>query len=127
MRVGDPHVNAGRLNAIEPALTTGYPRSNMQGVIEVRADHLETLYTDGMELPYIEYGDLEPGVKLVLDGAEYWYYKTLPLKGYGAVLSRYIRELEAEGHTSLLARFGTRIYIYATGVTPIGAGKPPGG
>lgn len=99
----------------------------MQGVIEVRADHIETLYTDGMELPYIEYGDMEPGVKLVHEGEDYWYHRTLPLKGYGAVLARHIRELEAEGHKPLLARFGMRIYIYATGVTPIGAGKPPGG
>lgn len=98
----------------------------MQGVIEVRADNIETLYTDGMELPYIEYGNIEPGVKLVHGGEDYWYHKTLPLKGYGAVLPRYARELEAEGHKLLLARFGLRIYIYATGITPIGAGKPPG-
>jgi len=51
---------------------------------------------------------------------------TLPVKGYGAVMARYIRELQAEGHKPLLARFQMRIYIYATGVTPIGAGKPPG-
>jgi hypothetical protein len=50
------------------------------------------------------------------------------------VLARYVRELEAEGKKPLLARFrpglnfGTsqhweRLYIYATGVTPIGAKK----
>jgi hypothetical protein len=98
----------------------------MQGVIEVRDDSIETLYTDGMELPYIEYGQMEPGIKLVYNGEDYWYYRTLPLKGYGAVLPKYIAQLEAEGHKPLLARFGTRIYIYATGVTPIGAGKAPG-
>ena len=98
----------------------------MQGVIEVRPENIETLYTQGMELPYIEYANTEPGIKLVHDGEDYWYYRTLPLKGYGAVLSKYIAQLEAEGHKPLLARFGTRIYIYATGVTPIGAGKAPG-
>jgi len=98
----------------------------MEGVHEVRPDSIETLYTDGMELPYVEYGDAEPAVKLVFGGEDYWYYRTLPLKGYGAVMARYIRALEAEGHRPLLARFGMRIYIYATGVTPIGAGKPPG-
>jgi hypothetical protein len=98
----------------------------MRGVLEVHPDNLETLYTNGLELPYVEYGEIEPAVKLIHAGEEYWYYRTLPLKGYGAVLSRYIRELEAEGHKVLLARFGTRIYIFATGVTPIGAGKPPG-
>ena len=99
----------------------------MQGVIEVRPSRLETLYTDGMELPYVQYGDVEPALQLVLGGEEYWYYRTLPVKGYGAVMARYIRELQAEGKKPLLARFGMRIYIYATGVTPIGAGKPPGG
>jgi hypothetical protein len=99
----------------------------MQGVIEVRPDSIETLVTHGRELPYIEYGHIEPGMKLVLDGEDYWYYKTLPFKGYGAVMDRHISALEAEGHKSILARFGDRIYIYATDITPIGAGKPPGG
>jgi hypothetical protein len=98
----------------------------MQGVHEVHPESLETLYTDGIELPYVEFGQMEPALKLVYEGADYWYYRTLPLKGYGAVLARYIRTLEAEGHKPLLARYGTRIYIYATGVTPIGAGKAPG-
>jgi hypothetical protein len=99
----------------------------MQGVIEVRPDNVETLSTDGLDLPYVEYGDVDPAVKLVYEGEEYSYFKTLPLKGYGAVLSKYIRDLAKEGHAALLARFQTRIYIYATGITPIGAGKPPGG
>ena len=99
----------------------------MEGVIEVRPEHFETLYTNGLELLYIEYGQMEPAIKLVYDGEDYWYCRTLPLKGYGAVLARYIRALEAEGHKPLLARFFDRIYIYATGVTPIGAGKPPAG
>ena len=98
----------------------------MQGVIEVRPESIETLYTHGMELPYVEYGNAEPGIKLLYDGHEYWYHRTLPLKGYGAVLSGYVRELEKDNNKALLARFGTRIYIYATGVTPIGAGKAPG-
>lgn len=99
----------------------------MRGIIEVNPDSIEDLYADGREYPYIEYGNMEPGIKLVHEGDDYWYHKTLPLKGYGAVLTRAISELETEGHKVLLARFGMRIYIYATGVTPIGAGKPPGG
>jgi len=98
----------------------------MQGVIEVRPDSIETLANEGRDLPYVEYGEAQPAIKLVYEGEEYWYVKTLPLKGYGAVLGRYVRQLEAEGHKPLLARFLMRIYIYATGVTPIGAGKPPG-
>ncbi len=106
----------------------------MEGVIEVNAERVETLYTSGMELPYVEISRTEPAIKLLLNGAEHRSYKTLPLKGYGAVLARYVRELEADGNKALLARFRPgenfstsshwdRIYIYATGVTPIGAGK----
>jgi len=98
----------------------------MEGVIEVRPERLETLRANGMELPYVEFGSAEPGIKLICEGDEYWYYRTLPLKGYGAVMARHIRALEVEGKKPLLARFGTRIYIYATGITPIGAGKAPG-
>jgi len=98
----------------------------MQGVIEVRPENLETLSSGGLDLSYIEYGQVQPAIKLLYAGEEYWYYKTLPLKGYGAVLARYIRDLQAQGHKPILARFFNRIYIYATGITPIGAGKPPG-
>lgn len=98
----------------------------MEGVLEVRAESLETLATDGLELPYVEYGQVQPAIKLTFEGEGYWYFKTLPLKGYGAVLTRYIKELQAGGSKPLLARFFNRIYIYATNITPIGAGKPPG-
>jgi hypothetical protein len=98
----------------------------MQGVIEVRPENMETLSSGGLDLSYIEYGEVQPAIKLIYAGEEYWYYKTLPLKGYGAVLAGYIRDLEAQGHKPILARFFNRIYIYATGITPIGAGKPPG-
>jgi len=98
----------------------------MQGVHEVNPDSIETLASGGFELPYVEYGQREPAMKLVCEGEDFWYYRTLPLKGYGAVLPRYIRSLQEEGHKPLLARYGTRIFIYATGITPIGAGKAPG-
>jgi hypothetical protein len=98
----------------------------MEGVIEVREDTIEPLVIEGREFPLVEYGRMQPGVKLILSGDDYWYYKTLPLKGYGAVLGRYLRDLEANGSKPLLARFFDRIYIYATNITPIGAGKPPG-
>ncbi|HEU4760365.1 MAG TPA: hypothetical protein VFT91_10355 [Dehalococcoidia bacterium] len=98
----------------------------MTAVIEVRPDQLAQLYTNGMDLPYVEFHQEEPAIKLVYQGEEYAYYRTVPLKGYGAVLAGHIRPLEAEGKKPLLARFGKRIYIYATGVTPLGAGKAPG-
>ena len=98
----------------------------MQGVIDVNPGRLESLYVGGKEHPYVQFGQVEPAIKLVHQGEEYWYYRTVPLKGYGAILPRHIRELEAGEKKPFLARFGERIYIYATGVTPIGAGRPPG-
>jgi len=106
----------------------------MEGVIEVHPSQLETLAADGLELPYVEFARTEPALKLEFEGDDYWYYRTLPLRGYGAVLARYVRELAVEGKKPLLARFRPgpnfktsqhweRIYVYATGVTPIGAGK----
>ena len=109
----------------------------MEGVLEVNPQRMETLYANGMELPYVEFGRVEPVLKLVYEGEEYWYYRTLPLKGYGGALARYVRELATEGKKLLLARFPPgenfrtsqhwdRLYMYATGVTPIGAGKSAG-
>ncbi len=95
----------------------------MEGVLEVNPDLIGTLYTQGMELPYVEFGEAEPAIKLVYGSEDYWYVRTLPLKGYGAVMARHIRELETDGKKPFLARFRDRIYIYATGVTPIGTSK----
>jgi hypothetical protein len=38
-------------------------------------------------------------------------------------MAGHIRGLEVDGKKPILARFWDRIYIYATGVTPIGTGK----
>jgi hypothetical protein len=95
----------------------------MEGVIEVNPARVGTLHADSVEVPYVEFGQIEPAVKLVYGGEDYWYVRTLPIKGYGAVMARHIRELEGDDKKPLLARFRDRIYIYATGVTPIGTGK----
>jgi hypothetical protein len=95
----------------------------MEGVIDLNPARLETLYANGLELPYVEFGSAEPALKLVHGGDDYWYVRTLPIKGYGAVMARHVRALQTEGKKAVLARFYDRIYIYATGVTPIGAKK----
>jgi hypothetical protein len=95
----------------------------MEGVLEVNPEHIETLHASGMELPYVQFGGVDPALKLVYGGEDYWYVRTLPLKGYGAVMARHISELRTDGKKPILARFRNRIYIYATGVTPIGTGK----
>jgi hypothetical protein len=95
----------------------------MEGALEINPDRVETLYASGMELPYVQFGGVDPALKLVYAGEEHWYVRTLPLKGYGAVIEQHIRDLETDGKNPILARFWNRIYIYATGVTPIGTGK----
>jgi hypothetical protein len=95
----------------------------MEGVIEVNLERIETLYASGVELPYVQFGQAESALKLVYDSEDYWYVRTLPLKGYGAVMARHISGLRTDGKKPILARFWDRIYIYATGVTPIGTGK----
>lgn len=115
------------LSRLNQTARSGYLGPAMEGVIEVHPDLIETLHANGLEVPYVQYGQHEPGIKLLYQGEEYWYYRTLPIKGYGAVIARYLREIQAQGKKTLLARFYNRIYIFATGVTPIGAGKPPGG
>ncbi len=106
----------------------------MEGIIEISDDRLESVHNQGLELPYVEFDRVEPAIKLVYNGEEYWYCRTLPLRGYGAVLARYARQLMDEDKKVLLARFQSgknfatsrhwdRLYLYATGVKPIGAGK----
>jgi len=95
----------------------------MEGVLEVNPERVETLYANGGELPYVEFGQAEPALKLVHGGEDYWYVRTLPVKGYGAVIDGHVCDLETAGKKPMTARFRDRIYIYATGVTPIGSGK----
>ena len=80
----------------------------------------------GLRLPYVEFDTLEPALKLSYQGEEFAYWRSVPLTGYSAVLPGLAQELAGEGKRPLLARFGSRIYIYATGVVSIGSGKPPG-
>ncbi len=95
----------------------------MEGLLEVNPRRIGVLYAGNTELPYVEFGQAEPALKLLYAGEEYWYVRTLPLKGYGAVIDGHVRELQTDGKKPILARFWDRIYIYATGVTPIGASK----
>ena len=95
----------------------------MEGVFDVSPERTGTLYANDTELAYVEFGQVDPALKLVYKGEDYWYVRTVPLKGYGAVIDQHIRELQSDGKKAILARFWNRIYIYATGVTPIGTGK----
>ncbi len=109
----------------------------MVSELTVPDDRIEVLEVDGRELPYVEFHRRQPAVKLVLDGEEYFFYKTFPLRGYAPALLKAVQQLEAEGKKVLVAYFPPgrnfptshhwdRLYLYATGIRPIGMGKAPG-
>src|SRR3989304_937288 len=45
--------------------------------MEVKPSRLETLYAGGKEMPYGGVGTAAPAIKLVHEGEEYWYYRTV--------------------------------------------------
>jgi hypothetical protein len=73
---------------------------------------LETLFVDGVELPFMDFGPVEPTLRLRLEGEEYAFSRTYPRKGFGAVLGKDARELLNEGKKLLIARFGDRHYLF---------------
>ena len=101
----------------------------MDKLKSVNPNKLDAVHVDGVDFPYINMGQVEPAIKLVLEGSDYWYARSLPTKGYSAVLKKHIQEIQTEDENRkiLLARFWNRIYIYSTDIKPIGSGKPPGG
>jgi len=84
----------------------------MVDVAEVDPDLLEMLFVDGVEMPFMEFGPVEPMLRLRLDGEEYAFSRTYPRKGFGAVLGRDARQLLDEGKKLLIARFGDRHYLF---------------
>jgi len=84
----------------------------MVDVAEVDPDLLEMLFVDGVEMPFMDFGPVEPMLRLRLDGEEYAFSRTYPRKGFGAVLGRDARQLLDEGKKLLIARFGDRHYLF---------------
>ena len=79
---------------------------------EVDPALLETLFVDGVELPFMDFGAVEPTLRLRLDGEEYAFRRSYPRMGFGAVLGKDARPLLREGKKLLVARFGDRHYLF---------------
>ena len=79
---------------------------------ELDPDLLEMLFVDGVEMPFMDFGPVEPMLRLRLEGEEYAFSRTYPRKGFGAVLGRDARQLLDEGKKLLIARFGDRHYLF---------------
>ncbi|MDP2949843.1 MAG: hypothetical protein Q8P22_09940 [Chloroflexota bacterium] len=73
---------------------------------------LETLYVDGVEMPFVEFGPVEPVLRLRLEGEEYDFQRSYPRKGFSAILGKDARELLKDGRKLLVARFGERLYLF---------------
>ena len=73
---------------------------------------LETLFVDGLEITFMDFGSVEPMLRLRLEGEEFAFRRSYPRKGFGAVLGKDARELLNEGKMLLVARFGDRHYLF---------------
>ena len=73
---------------------------------------LETLFVDGVEIPFMDFGPAEPTLRLRLEGEEYAFIRSYPRRGFGAVLGKDVRPLLNEGKKLLVARFGERHYLF---------------
>ena len=81
---------------------------------ELDPDLLETLYVDGVEIPFMDFGPVEPVLRLRLQGEEYAFQRSYPRKGFGAVLGRDADDLLDEGKRFFIARFGDRHYLFVS-------------
>ena len=73
---------------------------------------LETLFVDGVEIPFMDFGSVEPVLRLRLQGEEYAFRRSYPRRGFGAVLGKDANDLLDEGKNFFIARFGDRHYLF---------------
>jgi hypothetical protein len=84
----------------------------MVDVPELDPALFETLYVDGVEIPFFDFGPVEPILRLRLQGEEYAFRRSYPRKGFGAVLGKDADDLLEEGKRFFIARFGGRHYLF---------------
>ena len=84
----------------------------MVDTLELHPNLLETLFVDGVEIPFMDFGPAEPTLRLRLEGEEYAFIRSYPRQGFGAVLGKDVRPLLNEGKKLLVARFGDRHYLF---------------
>ena len=73
---------------------------------------LETLFVDGLEMPFMDFGPVEPTLRLRLDGEDYAFSRSYPRRGFGGVLGKDAHRAINEGKKLLVARFGDRHYLF---------------
>ncbi len=79
----------------------------------IRADAIDVLYIEELELPLIEITHIDPPPRtLTLTGKEYVFESSVPVKGFSAILPKVAREIMAQGKELLIGRWGMRYYVY---------------
>jgi hypothetical protein len=82
-------------------------------VIEFANDDLETFPVDGLMVPLVRMtsGPI-PTVQVRVDGRDYQYDRSYPIKGYAAIMPSYLKEQVAGGKRALLIERPDRFYLY---------------
>lgn len=87
--------------------------TNEAGPIEIDASLLGRLELSGFDVPYI---DLEgwPSIhsRLVVNGTEYAFSGSFPVKGHSAVMPGAVAELQAQGKQILVVERDERYCVY---------------
>jgi hypothetical protein len=81
-------------------------------VLELEDDLLEPFPADGLMVPLIRIAEDVPPTDLVVGGQPYRYDRSYPIKGYAAVMPRYLLELVNTGKKPLLIERPDRFYVY---------------
>ena len=81
-------------------------------MLELDETLLETLPLDGMEVPRIHVYGPPPFTQAMLNGQEYHYERSFPVKGHGAKLPTFLREQMDAGKTPLILERENRFLVY---------------
>jgi hypothetical protein len=82
-------------------------------VLEFDDDVIEAFPVDGISVPLVRMttGSI-PTVQIRVDGRDYQYERSYPIKGHSAVMPPYIKEQAAAGKKPLLIERPDRFYVY---------------
>ena len=81
--------------------------------LEIDRSLIGTLDLEGLQVPYVYLADRPfAHTRLRVDGTEYTYDRSYPVKGHSAVMPGFIVELQAEGRQVLVAERSERYYVY---------------
>jgi hypothetical protein len=82
-------------------------------MLELDEDAIEAFPVDGLVVPLVRMTSAPvPPVQLRVEGHDYQYDSSYPIKGYAAIMPSYIKEQIAGGKRPLLVERPDRFYVY---------------